>query len=60
MHGDIARNGCECMVIINTTFGVSLGGLGTVGQCPTGSHDCIHENENMFRVLASRDRHLLG
>ena len=22
MHGDIALNGCECMVIINNAFGV--------------------------------------
>ena len=22
MHGDITLNGCECMVIINTAFGV--------------------------------------
>ena len=40
-------NGCECMVIINTTFVVCLGGLGTVRQCPTGSYDCINENENV-------------
>ena len=25
-----------------------------VGQCPTGSHSCINENENIFRVIASR------
>ena len=36
-------------------FDVCLGGLGTVGQHPTGSHGCIHENENMCQVIASRD-----
>ena len=25
-----------------------------MGQCLTGSHGCIHENENMCRVIASR------
>ena len=47
------------MVIINTTFGVLLSGLSTVGQRPTGSYGCIHENENMCRVIASRDRYPL-
>ena len=36
MHEDIACNGCECMVITNTVFGVRLVGLGMVGQHPTG------------------------
>ena len=33
------------------------GGLGTVGRRPTKSHICIHRNENMCRVIASKDRH---
>ena len=36
------------------------GGLGTIGRRPTESHDCIHGNENMCRVIASKDRHPLG
>ena len=32
----------EYMVIIDTVFGVLLGGLGTVGQRLTGSLGCIH------------------
>ena len=28
-----------------------------VGQCPIGSHGCIHENENMCQVIADRDRY---
>ena len=59
-HGDIALNGCECMVIINTVFGNWLSGLGIVGQCPTELHGCIYENENMCRVIASRYRYPLG
>ena len=47
------------MVIINIVFGVGLCELGTVGQHPIGSHGCIHENENMCRVIASRDRYPL-
>ena len=31
-----------------------------VGQRLTGSHSCIHENENMCRVIASRDRYPSG
>ena len=33
---------------------------GMVGQCPIRSHGCIHENENMCRVIASRDRYSIG
>ena len=28
-----------------------------VGQRSTGSHGCIHENENMYRVIETRDRY---
>ena len=28
-----------------------------MGQRLTGSHGCIHENENMCRVIASKDRY---
>ena len=31
-----------------------------VGQSPTGSHGCIHENENTCRVIANRDDTPLG
>ena len=36
-----------------------MGGLGTVGQCPTGSQGFIHENENMCQVIASMDKYPL-
>ena len=28
-----------------------------MGQRPTGSHGCVHENENMCQVIASMDRY---
>ena len=31
-----------------------------MGQRLTGLHGCVHENENMCWVLASKDRHPLG
>ena len=31
-----------------------------MGQRPTRLHGCINENENMFRLLASRDKRPLG
>ena len=34
-----------------------MGGLGTVRRHPIESHGCIHENENMCQVIASRDRY---
>ena len=37
-----------------------MGGLGMVGQRPIGSHGFIHENENMCRVTANRDRYPVG
>ena len=37
-----------------------IGVLNTVGQRPTGSYGCIHENEHMCQVIASRDRYPLG
>ena len=37
-----------------------LGGLSTVGQRPKWSHGCIHQNENMCQVIASRDRYSSG
>ena len=33
------------------------GSLGRLGQHPTESHGCIHENENMCRGIARRDRY---
>ena len=33
------------------------GRLGTLGQHPTESYNCIHENENMCHGMASRDRY---
>ena len=35
-------------------------GIDTIGRRPTESHDCIHGNENMCQVIASRDRYPLG
>ena len=40
----------------STLCSVFDGGLGTVKQRPIESHGCIHENENMCRVIASRDK----
>ena len=59
-HEDIALNGCECMVMIKHLTWCLMGGLGTVGRCPTESHDCITQKKNLCRVVASKDRYPLG
>ena len=50
MHGDITLNGCECMAIINTAFGVGLGGLGTVGRRLVESYDVQQSRATSNRV----------
>ena len=58
MHEDMNEMGVSAWYR-STLRLVFDGGLGIVGRRPTESHDCIHENENMCRVKASRDRYPL-
>ena len=63
MHGDIALNGCECMINESTLHWYLIwggGGLDLMGQRPTELHGFIHENETMCRVSVRRNKSPLG
>ena len=50
MHGDIALNGCDCMINESTLHWCLIGWARLNGQRLTESHGFIHENENVSGI----------